>query len=321
MVLADQTVVKGANFTIELLLHAFDKLTRAGIDLRHAEVNVQCDNCSKEAKSNAVLRLLSVLVGKRRLGSARLQSLQSGHSHEDIDQFFSLLGSFMSTKKELYNPEHVLNELRTYLSNPAVRPREGMKNAYMVSSTRDWPLDRGPFRWSHCQEVVADGPMPAQLSQRDGRPWSSTLLRAGPPRVPSRMPGMLIRIITVLHWPWRLEERSWRNPLTASSGSGVDSRRLSLRMSFSGLMLGDFAFASLARTKQYMSYDYGEKVFLHLPGIVSAECDGPTEGAVDIVSRGMSCLSPCRREHFGPRHREPLPQVCGPSQTLVPSSA
>ena len=137
VVMADQTVVKGANFTIELLLHAFDKLTRAGVDLRHTEVNVQCDNCSKEAKSNGVLRLLSLLVATRRLGSARLQS---GHSHEDIDQFFSLLGSFMSTKKELYNPDHVLNELRTYLSNPAVRPRECIKDAYMLSSTREWQL-------------------------------------------------------------------------------------------------------------------------------------------------------------------------------------
>ena len=140
IVLADQTVAKGSNFTIEILLHTLDKLTRAGVDLRNAEINVQCDNCSKEAKSNAVLRMLGLLVAKRRIGSARLQSLQSGHSHEDIDQFFSLLGSYLSTKKELYTPEDVLEALRSYLAVPSVRPQEPAKETYMVSATRDWPL-------------------------------------------------------------------------------------------------------------------------------------------------------------------------------------
>ena len=140
IVLADQSVAKGSNFTIEILLHTLDKLTRAGLDLRSAEINIQCDNCSKEAKSNAVLRVLGLLVAKRRIGCARLQCLQTGHSHEDVDQMFSLLGSYLSTKKELYTPEHVLEALRSYLAAPSVRPQEPVKETYMVSATRDWPL-------------------------------------------------------------------------------------------------------------------------------------------------------------------------------------
>ena len=89
--LAEQYVQKGGNFTIELLLHTFHRLAQAGVDLRTAELNLQADNSSKEAKSNGVLRLLSLLVSRGRLGAARLHCLQSGHSHEDIDQFFPSL--------------------------------------------------------------------------------------------------------------------------------------------------------------------------------------------------------------------------------------
>lgn len=150
------------------------------------------------------------------------------------------------------------------------------------------------------------------------------------------------------------KERFPRSPSTASSGSGGATRRRVLQTSFSGLLYtflslaGTFQqrflsvlengfsrywlkvrpwtslefneFVTFARTRQYMSYDYSEKVFLHLPGVVSAECTGPTEGTVDVALCGVCRPSPCRLPPLGGGHREPLPQVRRPSQKLACSA-
>ena len=46
---------------------------------------------TKELKNNIVFRLLSALVGCRWLHACSFNTLQSGHSHEDIDEAFSAL--------------------------------------------------------------------------------------------------------------------------------------------------------------------------------------------------------------------------------------
>ena len=135
---AEPHIVKGADWTAELLMYAFNKLTMAGIDLRGFEINLQSDNSSRECKNNVILRLLSLLTSTRRIGCARMLFLASGHSHEDIDQFFSLLGSFLQTHSELHCPEQFLDAMRQYLANPSVRPLEGMKDVLKVDSVRAW---------------------------------------------------------------------------------------------------------------------------------------------------------------------------------------
>ena len=131
-------VVKGADYTCELLCYVFDKLTRSGVDLRNYEIQVQSDNCTKECKNNSVLRLLGVLTSRRAVRCSRLQFCMSGHSHEDVDQFFGLLASFLSTKPELYTPEHFMNALTEYLSNRAVRSHEALRDVVKVECVRDW---------------------------------------------------------------------------------------------------------------------------------------------------------------------------------------
>ena len=85
---AESPIVKGSRWTCEILAHTLHSLTEQGVDLRDYEVILQGDNCSKEVKSNAVLKYLALLVSTRRVRRASIQTLVSGHSHEDIDQFF-----------------------------------------------------------------------------------------------------------------------------------------------------------------------------------------------------------------------------------------
>ena len=64
----------------------------------------------------------------------------SGHSHEDIDQYFSLLGAFPSTQTELHNPQQFMDALKVYMGNESVRPNERMREVIKVEAVRDWML-------------------------------------------------------------------------------------------------------------------------------------------------------------------------------------
>ena len=137
-------VIKGANWTCELLTFVFDKLVQSGIDLRHYEINLQSDNATKESKNNSVARMLSFYVSRGLIRCARMHYCVSGHSHEDIDQYFSLLGSYLQTQSELHDPEQFAESLRRYLSNTSVRPLERMREVVQVDQVRDWLSSRNP---------------------------------------------------------------------------------------------------------------------------------------------------------------------------------
>jgi len=132
------TVVKGGNWTCDLLTFLFDKLTASGMDLRQHILHLQSDNCSKESKNNGVARMMGIYVGKGLLRGTRMQYCITGHSHEDIDQYFSLLGSYLQTQSELYEPEDFKQALCKYLSNSSVRPLERMREVVQVDQVRDW---------------------------------------------------------------------------------------------------------------------------------------------------------------------------------------
>lgn len=133
-------IPKGANWTIELLSIVFNKLTLMGLDLRCYKVILQADNASKECKSNGVIRFLSWLTARRRIRAARLCFCMAGHNHEDIDQMFSLLGSFLQTQRELHTSQQFLSAITTYVANPAVRPQEHHRDVFKVDAVRAWTL-------------------------------------------------------------------------------------------------------------------------------------------------------------------------------------
>lgn len=131
-------VVKGGSWTSDLLTFVFHKLRASGLDLREYEVHIQSDNATKETKNNTICRLLSYYVGRGFLRCARMQFCTSGHSHEDIDQYFSLLGSFLQHQPEIHHPSEFKEALCRYLSNPSVRPSEPLREVVQVDRVRDW---------------------------------------------------------------------------------------------------------------------------------------------------------------------------------------
>lgn len=87
-----------SSWTCEIVSHALNVLKSQfpNIDVRKVHLSCHGDNSSKELKNNSLLRLLSACVSQRRLHSASLSTLMSGHSHEDIDQCFSSLTAHYS---------------------------------------------------------------------------------------------------------------------------------------------------------------------------------------------------------------------------------
>ena len=189
-------VIKGANWTCELLTFVFDKLVQSGIDLRHYEINLQSDNATKESKNNSVARMLSFYVSRGLIRCARMHYCVSGHSHEDIDQYFSLLGSYLQTQSELHDPEQFAESLRRYLSNTSVRPLERMREVVQVDQVRDWLSSRNPKYFARfsfqsvfsrkkpvyfvsppfqgeAKDDASSHSLSWQLSERDGRAWCS----------------------------------------------------------------------------------------------------------------------------------------------------
>ena len=57
-----------------------------GLDLKRCELVAFGDNSSKELKNNSVLRLLGGLVQTHKIKRSELRTLESGHSHEDLDE-------------------------------------------------------------------------------------------------------------------------------------------------------------------------------------------------------------------------------------------
>lgn len=135
---AEPGVVKGMSWTVELLANCFHILQAQGVDLRRYECILHGDNCSKEVKSNGVARYLALLVSRGRLRRAQLQTLVSGHSHEDVDAFFGLLGKHLETQAELHDAADFQQAIAKFLSNRSVRPQEPLRVCQLVSQIRDW---------------------------------------------------------------------------------------------------------------------------------------------------------------------------------------
>ncbi|CAJ1449087.1 unnamed protein product [Effrenium voratum] len=137
LALSEPFLPKDSNWCSDLVSHCLHRLSEH-TDLRCCELILQCDNTTRECKNNTLMRLLSAAVGSHRLRRAELRCLQSGHSHEDVDQVFSYLASFLEAHKELHTPADFKQLLETWLSNPEVRPNEPRRVVHLVGAVRNW---------------------------------------------------------------------------------------------------------------------------------------------------------------------------------------
>ena len=139
--LSDPFAAKDSSWCTDILSHVLDELG-CSVDLRTVRLVAQSDNTCREVKNNTCLRALSYFVSTHRLHSAELRCLRTGHSHEDIDGWFSQLNSVLEANNELHTPTAFRDALDKYLQLPTTRPNEhGNKFTKIVNTVRDWFLD------------------------------------------------------------------------------------------------------------------------------------------------------------------------------------
>lgn len=130
---------KDSNASIELISHSLTVLQKQGANLRDLHVNIQSDNTCRECKNSPMIRYLSSLVSSRTIRSAALNCLRSGHSHEDIDQVFGQLATFMLRSKDLQDPTDVKRCIQAFLDKAKLFEKE--RRVVIIDQTRDWKLD------------------------------------------------------------------------------------------------------------------------------------------------------------------------------------
>ena len=140
------TVHKDSNATADMLSNVMRQICQreqsdgSSFDCRCTELHLQSDNTTRETKNNTTLRLLSSWVGGSLLKRAVFSNLMTGHSHEDIDQWFSVCSSWIQDEKLLEQPSDFKISLERLLSNPQVREHEPIRRVELLTSVRDWRL-------------------------------------------------------------------------------------------------------------------------------------------------------------------------------------
>ena len=134
-------VQKDSSYTTEILCHCVNLLSEIPeLDLSRCWLRIHGDNSSRELKNNTILRALAGLTSTRRVLEASLETLQSGHSHEDLDQWFSSLSGFVTNQDEIHTTSQYCQKLRDWLHVTGNRPHEAIKHVVQVDQVRSWKL-------------------------------------------------------------------------------------------------------------------------------------------------------------------------------------
>jgi len=137
IVVCEPDVKKDSNLTIDILASALQDLALGGTAVADYEFVVQADNTCRENKNNNLLRWLASLVCVRRVRSARLCFLMSGHTHEDIDQLWGVLAQHLVHCDELETPEDFQAEMQDFLEKHPRRYEAG-RRVRRVDKIHDW---------------------------------------------------------------------------------------------------------------------------------------------------------------------------------------
>ena len=130
----------GASYFLEIVARTIVKVQEI-CEARQIEfpdhLVLQSDNTPAQAKNNESLQFLAMLVARRTFQTCTLNFLTVGHTHEDVDQLFGLITSWMSQIHSFSTPEEVLQLLEESLIQK-LRGRWSKVYSEFVSGIRHW---------------------------------------------------------------------------------------------------------------------------------------------------------------------------------------
>ena len=147
--LSPQNVPASGSRSMELVAHMMSLLAQPKpsrppsyqIHWPSTWLHLEADNCSKELKHQTCLRMLSVKIATHALMGAEISYLRTGHSHEDIDCFFSLKSSWLERFPTLETITDFQSCFQEFLANKAVRVNEPHREVVVFDAFHDWILE------------------------------------------------------------------------------------------------------------------------------------------------------------------------------------
>ena len=121
----------GSNFTIECILRTLRKLSEENYAAEGGKLPpklyMQLDNCSGDNKNYAILAFCNFLVDQGVFEQVEVGFLPVGHTHEDIDQGFSVLSRHLR-KVDCLSFSSFVKEDRAAFNNPLKKPHVVLVN-------------------------------------------------------------------------------------------------------------------------------------------------------------------------------------------------
>ena len=137
--LTEADVPKDSNTSMEIISHCIEQLS-CRVNLEHTDLQIQCDNTTREIKNSHILRYCAGLVSSGVVRSMRVSTLRSGHSHEDIDQLFGQVAAHLRSLRNGSTSDDFLESLKAFSRDGMQRPFEKDRYVVKLDQIRDWCL-------------------------------------------------------------------------------------------------------------------------------------------------------------------------------------
>ena len=112
--MAGPQVVGGSDYFLEVLCQTLEQVWQScSPQSWPSHLVLVADNTTKSAKNQYVLRFLSYLVGRKIFKSVTLFQLMVGHTHEDLDQLFAVVYSYLKKKPSWETPDEILQHIKS----------------------------------------------------------------------------------------------------------------------------------------------------------------------------------------------------------------
>ena len=119
--IADADVKKDSNMQCSVLMQALDlaarELQRRGLPMPD-NLSVKFDNTAREGKNQTIVKFLAWLVARNVFRSAQDSQCEKGHTHDSLDQRFSVVATILSRSIVLETPDDFIRQVRS-LVDPA----------------------------------------------------------------------------------------------------------------------------------------------------------------------------------------------------------
>jgi len=207
----DSDVKKDSNLSIELQSFVLTKLRSEGVDVNRAILNIQADNTCRENKNNHTLKWCGFLVATGRVQEVVQSYLPTGHTHEDIDQWFGRVARHLLHEKTLQTPDDYVSSLNIFLQRAGCTT-ERWSYCYKLDQVRDWvswlnnvPVQLvgiggpgAPHEFRLCRRGPFEGTLSPPSYWRDVVPHDQDVVLA----LKKRMADSDLMVPAFLYLPW-----------------------------------------------------------------------------------------------------------------------